>query len=53
MKSSSENKDYFLSELELRDRMIIEETAAKYEAWQRINELQKEIRKLKGESDDE
>ena len=47
------SKEELLSELELKDKMIAEESAAKYEAWKRIAELQKEINQLKGESNDD
>ena len=35
-----------LSELELKDRMIAEESMAKYRAYERIAELQEEVRQL-------
>ena len=35
------------SELSLRDKLIAEETAGKYAAYKRINELQQEMNRLK------
>lgn len=35
------------SELSLRDKLIAEETAGKYSAYKRINELQQEMNRLK------
>lgn len=35
------------TELSLKDKMIAEETASKYAAYKRINELQQEITRLK------
>jgi len=39
--------DNLLSELELRERMIAEESAAKYLAYERIAQLEKKVRELK------
>jgi len=36
-----------LSELEIRNKMIAEESKAKYDAWRRIAELEQEIEELK------
>lgn len=52
MESRHKTTELLLTELEVKDRMIAEESKAKYEAWARIAELQEEIRKLKGESND-
>ena len=37
-----------ISELEIRNKMIAEESKAKYEAWRRIAKLEQEIEELKG-----
>lgn len=39
-------KQAYISELDLRDRMIAEESKAKYEAYERIAELEKQIQEL-------
>lgn len=46
MAESEPNVDNLLSELELRDRMIAEESAAKYLAYERIAQLENKIREL-------
>lgn len=46
MADGEQTVDSLLSELELRDRMIAEESAAKYLAYERIAQLENKIREL-------
>ena len=47
LSKTKEKVEHLISELELRDRMIAEETLQKYEAYKRIAALQSEINTLK------
>lgn len=46
MTESEPTVDSLISELELRDRMVAEESAAKYLAYERIAQLEKKIKEL-------
>jgi len=52
MKRNEESRSDLLSELSLKEKIIAEETASKYEAYKRIVELQAEIKRLREKHND-